>query len=505
MLLFLLDFIYIAEGIVTTVKEYLQKIDKVIAESVYKDNWESLSRYPVPEWYKKAKFGAFIHWGAYSVPSYMNEWYPRFMYYKMHPIHWHHVKTYGKDFQYRNFIEQFTAPRFDPKEWISLFKEAGFKYVMPVGEHHDGFKMYDSDLSRWTTVKQAMGRDVLGELRAECLKQGVEFATSSHRAEHFWFMNGGSTLGYPNEVTDPEYKDLYGPAFNLYQSNDVRAMAKSEHGITPTDAWMEDWLASSAELIDKYRPSTLFFDWWISHHAFRPYVKRFLAYYYNRSLEWGQEVCVQYKADAIMYNASIFDCERGQLPGVSPYIWQCETATAKNSWCYCTTNHYKSPEEIARMFCDVISKNGNFVLNVGPKPDGTICEEDVHILKELGKWTTKNAEAIWGTSPYKVFGEGNIDKGGSFKDNPKYTKKDFRYTFKAGHVYAFAMMQDKKGVYKLKSLRDGRDTFHCIIKGIKLLGYDIEVKYELNEDNLTLKLGSSVDTAMPLCFDIEVD
>lgn len=489
----------------TTIKEYLAKVDKVIEEGVYKDNWESLAKYPIPEWYKKAKFGAFIHWGAYAVPAYMNEWYPRFMYYKLHPIYWHHVKTYGKDFQYRHFIEKFTAPRFNPKEWVSLFKEAGFRYIMPVGEHHDGFKMYDSDLTRWTTVKQAMGRDVLGELREECLKEGLEFATSSHRAEHYWFMNGGRTIGYQNDVTDPQYKDLYGDAFNLYDKNDLRSMIKAERGITPTAEWMEDWLASSAELIDKYRPSTLFFDWWISNHAFRPYVKKFLAYYFNRSLEWGKEVCVQYKADAIMYNVSIYDCERGQLPGVSPYIWQSETATARNSWCHCTTNRYKTPDEIARVFCDVISKNGNFVLNIGPKADGTICKEDTHILKELGKWTKKNADAIWGTGPYKFSGEGGGGKNGSFKDRPKYTKKDYRFTCKTGHVYVFAMMPNKKGVYKIESLRKGRDTSYCIFKNVRLLGYDNKVTFEQGDKYMLLKLDTPVQSAMPLCFDIEVD
>lgn len=184
-------------------------------------------------------------------------------------------------------------------------KMTGARYVMPVAEHHDGYKMYDSELSRWTTVKQAMHRDVLGELKRECEKQGVVFAASSHRAEHFWFVNGAKTIGYKNDATDPEYEDLYGPCANVNKRNDLLTLLKQEKGIVPTKEWLTDWLVSSCELIDKYRPATLFFDWWVMNEAFRPYMKKFLAYYYNKSLEWGKEVCVQYKSDAIMYKTVI--------------------------------------------------------------------------------------------------------------------------------------------------------------------------------------------------------
>lgn len=147
---------------------------------------------------------------------------------------------------------------------------------MPVGEHHDGYKMYDSDLSQWTSVKQAPHCDFLGELRKECDKQGVTFATSSHRAEHFWFLNGGRTVGYDNEVLDEKYRDFYGPAHNIHKINNLHNLLKQEHGITPTKEWLEDWLVNSCELIDKYHPETLFFDWWVMNYAFRHYMKNSL-------------------------------------------------------------------------------------------------------------------------------------------------------------------------------------------------------------------------------------
>ena len=484
--------------------EYLEKIDSVIENGRYKDNWESLSAYPVPTWYKNAKFGVFLHWGVYSVPAYYSEWYPRLMYYKGNPVYWHHKKKYGKDFNYRDFVPMFKAEKFDAEKWVSILKSAGAKYIMPVGEHHDGYKMYDSDLSQWTSVKQAPHCDILGELKKECDKQGVTFATSSHRAEHFWFLNGGRTVGYDNEVLDEKYRDFYGPAHNIHKINNLHNLLKQEHGITPTKEWLEDWLVNSCELIDKYHPETLFFDWWVMNYAFRPYMKKFLAYYYNRSVEWDKEVCVQYKSDAIMYNVGIFDRERGQLAATSPYIWQSETSTAYNSWSYCTTNKFKTASKIAGTFVDVISKNGNFVLNLGPKADGTFCEEEMQILEKLSDWTAKNKEAIWGTQPYKIFGEGKKHGNGSFNEKYNYSRKDYRFTYKTGSIYIFALKPDRT-TFKIKSLKYSGDMFAADIKSVEVLGYNQNLHYERNNRCLKIELDSPIETDMPLCFKVSID
>lgn len=488
------------------IAEYLKTIDAVVANGKYQDNWESLAAYPVPAWYRQAKFGVFIHWGAYSVPAYLSEWYPRMMHYRGNPTYWHHKRKYGKTYPYRKFIEAFKGEKFDADAWVKLFKKAGMRYVMPVAEHHDGYKLYDSALSRWTTTQQAMGRDVLGEIKNACEQEGLVFACSSHRAEHFWFLNGAKTLPYHTETLDAAYQDLYGECHNVQKGNNLVAMLKQEKGIVPSKEWLEDWLVHSAELIDKYRPETLFFDWWIMNHAFRPYFKKFMAYYYNRSLEWGKEVCVQYKSDAAMYNTAIYDVERGQLEGISPYIWQSETSTARNAWCYTTGNIWKTPQEIACVFADVIAKNGNFVLNVGPKADGTFCEKETAILEALGVWTKRNEAAIWGTAPYKVFGEGKGKKGGSFKDRFRPSKKDFRYTYRTSHIYAFALKPNKKGVYRMRMLNGGRDSFSFAIQSVRVLGYDCSVRYKVKKKYLELVLeGTLPETRMPLCFDIHVD
>lgn len=480
----------------------LAEVDEVAAGGKYSADWESLATHPVPEWYKKARFGVFIHWGAYSVPAFINEWYPRLMHYRGNPVYWHHVKKYGRDFPYLKFIEMFTAPRFSPEEWISAVKGAGARFIMPVAEHHDGYKMYDSALSRWTTPKQAMHRDVIGELKAAAEKEGLVFTTSSHRAEHFWFLNGARTLGYHTPALDDRNSDLYGPMVNVENKNDPVHMQRGERGIVPTEEWLKDWLAHTAELVKKYRPKALYFDWWVWIKEFRPYMKKFLAYYYNLAETWGEEVVVEYKSDALMYGAGVYDRERGQLDGFSPEIWQSDTSTAKNSWCHATTNIYKKPADIAAVMADVISKNGVFVLNIGPKADGTLAEKDVGILAELGRWTSANAEALFESSPYKRYGEGRRHKAKSFGDNLRYTSRDIRYTYKPSHVYAFVLRPSKRGVYKLKSFRADRDECGFIIKGVTMNGK--EVKW-LQTAKALIVTTPPPESDMPVVFDISID
>jgi alpha-L-fucosidase len=155
----------------------LKKVDTVDQQGPFRADWESLQKYEVPEWYKDAKFGIFIHWGAYSVPAFGNEWYPRNMYVPGSPEYKHHVATYGPQdkFGYKDFLPMFKAEHFDPAAWAELFKKSGAKYVVPVAEHHDGFAMYDSGLSDWTAAKMGPHRDTTGELGKAVRAAGTAF------------------------------------------------------------------------------------------------------------------------------------------------------------------------------------------------------------------------------------------------------------------------------------------------------------------------------------------
>ena len=235
-------------------KPYLEKIEKVIAEGPYKDDWDSLSSFTVPAWYPKAKFGIFTHWGLYSVPAYNHEWYSRCMYVETDDCFKHHVETFGpqKDFGYKDFIPMFTAPEFDAEEWIKLFKKAGARYYVPVAEHHDGFQMYKSELSEWNAYEKGPKRDIIGELKAAADKEGIILCASSHRAEHWWFMGHGKD--FDSDVKEPmERGDFYWPAAPEPDQQDLRSTPY------PSEEFLNDWLVRTVEIIDRYQPAYLYF------------------------------------------------------------------------------------------------------------------------------------------------------------------------------------------------------------------------------------------------------
>lgn len=484
------------------VKEYLKTIDRVIEEGSFKDNWESLSKFKMPEWYREKRFGIFIHWGVYSVPAYFNEWYPRLMYKKGEQAALYHEKTYGRNFEYRHFIEKFKPEKFDADEWIRIFKESGAGFIMPVGEHHDGIKMYKSELNRWN-MGDLNGRDYMKELHDACDRADIGFCISNHRAEHYWFFNGARKFYPGSEVCSDEYCDLYGPAF-MPQSKNID---KTDKEIFASEEYLEEWLASACEMIDRCKPLAVYFDWWVHKDEFRPYLKKFVAYYYNRGVEWGKEVAVFYKWGALFDGCGIFDVERGQIDGVSPQLWQNDTAIAKNSWGYTDNNSFKSPAEIIRNMIEVFSKNGCYMLNTGPKSDGTIGDEEKAVLLEIGKWMKTNSEAVYGSYPFEVCHfEGKKKKNGSFKENKKFGKKDFCFTQKPGKIYIFPMGNHLKETVTVKSLRRANEGgIRYKIKNIHILGDKRKLEFTQTEKALKINLNKTINNAVPVCICVEVE
>lgn len=487
--------------------EYLKLIDKVISDGKYKDNWGSLYEYGLPDWYLKSKLGIFIHWGVYSVPEYHSEWYPRLMYYNKSIVHSHHVKKYGKNYDYSRFIDDFKAEKFNSTEWVKLFKDMGADFLLPVGEHHDGFKMYDSDLSPFTSVKMGPHRDIIGELKSECEKQDLTFTVSSHYAER-WFYFNNARLGADNEIVRGEKPELYGAAYkpdNIHNSVKLNAFTFGKDNV-PSVEWLEDWLVNTCELLDRYKPHSLWLDWWVGTKAFKPYMRKMLAYYYNRSIEWGYKVCVQSKGDSVLFGQGIFDCERGQLDGAKHFKWQSETATSYSSWGYTKDSKFKTPEQIACNFIDVISKNGVYVLNFGPKADGSFCAEELDIIAKFGKFINTHKDIIHNAVPYRVYGEGAKHKHGSFKEKIQYTEKEFRFLYDTDKLYVFALKQSKNNVYKIFSLADQHYTANYIYKGARVVGSDSKVTLNPTSKYLEITLDKHIENNnMPICIELEVE
>jgi alpha-L-fucosidase len=457
----------------------------------YEATWESIRNYSVPEWYQDAKFGIFIHWGVYCVPAFANEWYPRNMYIQGTPEYEHHLKTWGphNQFGYKDFIPLFKAEKFDPANWAALFKQAGAKYVMPVAEHHDGFAMYDCSYSQWTAAKMGPKRDILGELAQAVRRQGLLFGLSCHRAEHWFFMNGG--MEFNSDVRDPRYYDFYGPAKPGPAMEETEKWMSKDWRPRPDGKFMEDWLARTCELVDKYQPQVVWFDWWIEQAVFEPYLQRFAAYYYNRGLEWGKGVAINHKFQSFPEGAAVFDVERGGLKGIRPYFWQTDTAVGKNSWCYVEDQDYKTSTSLIHDLVDIVSKNGALLLNIGPRPDGTIPEGDRRILLDIGSWLAVNGEAVYGTRPWVIFGEGPTEViEGAFQDTKRteFTSRDVRFTTKGEGLYAIVLGWPENGEVVIESL--GADQAHepAVIQQVTLLGADEALEWSRGASGLRVKL-----------------
>lgn len=489
-----------------TTQDYLELIDKVNEQGKYKADWESLAHHKVPEWYIHDKLGLFIHWGIYSVPACGSEWYSRHMYDPSTREYEHHRRTYGeqKDFGYKDFIPMFKAEKFDASEWVSLFKKAGIKYVMPVAEHHDGFAMYDTEFNCWNAKEMGPCHDVVGELKAECEKQGLTLCASTHRAEHYFFMNMGRIID--SDVNDENYRDFYRPAVYCkeFHSQDLHKYSADAYAKGASKEWLEDWLVRTCELIDKYQPAVLYFDWWIHNHSFKPYLKKLAAYYYNRAEEWGKEVTINYKHEAFPPTVATFDVERGALSGISPLYWQTDTAIGKKSWGYTEDNEFKSSRQIISDLIDIVSKNGNLLINIGPKPDGSITKEETKVLLDMGEWLTVNGEGIYGTTFWKTFGEGETNaEEGFFKDNEEkpFTSEDFRFTYKNGYLYAFQMRPSK--TVRIKTLKK-RNSHDYLIEGVELLGSEEKITFDRNGECLEINLKNDPETDLPICFKIAI-
>jgi alpha-L-fucosidase len=466
----------------------LQDVDTVNHQGRFRADWESLQQYETPDWYRDAKFGIFIHWGVYSVPAFGSEWYPRMMYVKDSNEYKHHIETYGPQdkFGYKDFIPMFKAEHFDPAAWAELFKKAGAKYVVPVAEHHDGFSMYDSGVSDWTVTKMGPHRDTTGDLAKAVRAAGLHFGLSSHRVEHNFFLGPGRSI--PSDVNDPQFAALYGPAHNWVMNSSGTPLNNDFTFVS--SAWADDWLARAAELVEKYHPDVFYFDWWIGQSTIRPNLTRFAAFYYNSSLKYGDHIgVINYKDYAMQEHSGVLDIERGQLGDLRPFPWQTDTSVSNKSWGYIKNDTFKSPEFVVHQLIDIVSKNGNLLLNIGPRSDGTIPEEVQKVLLDVGAWLDVNGEAIYGTRPWRIYGEGPTKVStGAFHDTEttKYSPEDFRFTTKSDVLFVIGLAWPTSGEAVVHSITT--TAGNKPIENVALVGGDGKLQFEQRADGLHIKL-----------------
>jgi alpha-L-fucosidase len=472
-------------------KRVLDLADATTAAGPFRDDWDSLDTHRVPDWYRDAKFGIFVHWGVFSVPAFGSEWYSRNMYlpHDTDPTdhdYAHHVATFGPQttFGYKDFIPRFRMERFDPAAWAVLFRKAGARYVVPVAEHHDGFALYASRLTEWNAANMGPHRDLFGALATAVRAQGLYLGASSHRAEHDWFFDGGRT--FPSDVNDPRFAGLYGPAQQRrLESNDDAAVGKDFTYVSR--AFREDWLARTAEIVQLYHPDLLYFDWWVGSPDFRETERRFAAFFYDDAAHRHQPVVMNYKFNNMRDGSGVLDVERGELPGIRPEPWQTDTSLSNESWGYIDNDTYKQPEPLIHELIDVVSKNGNLLLNIGPRADGTIPEAAQQTLLAIGAWLDTNGEAIYATRPWHQFGEGPTQlASGSFQDKKEkpFTPADFRFTTRAGNLYAIELGWPPTNEAIIHSLPSTGPK----VQTVSLLGYAQTLTWHQQPDGLHIEL-----------------
>ena len=485
---------------VTFVTITAQKGKLPVAEGPFQAADESFQKFQCPEWFRDAKFGIWSHWGPQAVPR-QGDWYARRMYQEKDPAYKYHLEHYGhpSEFGYKDIIPLWKAERWDPEKLMALYKKAGAKYFVSMGSHHDNFFLWDSRIHKWNAVNMGPKKDVVGLWKAAAQKQGLKFGVSEHLGASFtWFQaahgsdSQGDKKGVPYDGADPRFSDLY----------HAPTMPDDKAWLTNNLVFQIEWFSSIKELIDNYHPDLLYSD---SAMPFEDVGRSLIAHYYNQDIAANNGTLnVVYTCKQESGGKWIQDVERGVLDTVSPYPWQ--TDTSIGDWYYRTGQKYKSANEVIQMLVDIVSKNGNLLLNVVQTPEGDLEPDMLQILEEVGVWTSANGEGIYGTRPWLTFGERSPEskavKRGRFNEDYAFNAKDIRFTTKDGILYAFCLGAPKEDIV-IKSLGKNSKLTTRQVASVKMLGSDVKIRWSRSENGLIIRKPSKLPQWQVLGFRIE--
>jgi len=507
-----------------------------MAPGKFQPTWESLQQYEAPEWFRDAKFGIWAHWGPQCQPE-MGDWYARQMYQsgspnpttgeiKPNPIYNFHAARYGhpSKFGFKDVIHSWEAERWDPAKLMALYKRAGAKYFMALANHHDNLDLYDSKYQPWNSVNVGPHKDLIGGWAEAARRNGLRFAVSVH-ASHAWnwyeVAQGSDPAGplkgvaYDGKLTAADGRDQWWDGLDpqdLYAQNHLPADANWEwkpktpgpaegpDPRLPDQAYLNKFYNRTVDLISRYHPDAIYFD--DTHLPFHPYSDvglRLAAHFYNHSMALhggtNEAVINGKKLSPEQRRAMVYDIERGKAREILPQPWQ--TDTCIGDWHYKRSRYesdgYKKSADVIRMLVDIVSKNGNLMLNIPLRGDGSIDAREVLLLEDIAAWMDVNSEAIYATRPWKIFGEGpstqNAAEKGQFdgqKDVTPYTAQDVRFTTsKDGKtLYVIALGWPADGKLTIKSLATGSPHLPGDIGTVKLLGPKGRVDAKRTPDGL---------------------
>lgn len=496
-----------------------------IAPGPFEPTWESLAQgYQCPDWFRDAKFGIWAHWSAQCVPE-QGDWYARHMYIQGTPQYEYHVRTYGHPSQF-GFMELdnlWKADKWEPEKLMDLYVRAGAKYFVALANHHDNFDAYDSKYHAWNSVNVGPKRDIVGTWAKVARERGLRFGVSNHSAHAWhWFQ---TAYGYDGE--GPQAGVRY-DAFTLTKADGVGkwwegldpqelytgpniVMPDGVSGARAVAGWherndrpwterppemnpkfTETWFLRAQDLVDKYQPDLVYFDN-IGELPLGQAGLDIAAHYYNASRQWHDgklEAVLNVKGiDDERRPGIVGDIERGVAPDILPQPWQ--TCSCIGNWHYNRNARYKSVDQVVDMLVDIVSKNGNLLLSIPVRGDGTIDEREVAFLEGMAQWMAVNGEAIFGTRPWRRFGEGPTRaRGGMFSEGRggRYTGRDLRFTTKGNTLYAIALARPQ-GEAVVTSLATGAEGAPAgEITRVELLGHEGPLEFTRDAEGLKIKL-----------------
>lgn len=477
---------------------------------------ETFKQYQYPIWFRDAKFGIWSHWGPQAVPR-QGDWYARKMYesdirnrktnqftgnssreYQYHLEHFGHPSKFG----YKDIIPLWKAERWDPDSLMRLYKRVGAKYFVSMGTHHDNFFLWNSKIHRWNSVNMGPKKDVVGLWQQAAKKEGLRFGVSEHLgASYTWFQTSrgadktGPMAGVPYDGNNPEFEDLYHPKT---ADDDFDWLTKNPEN-------QQNWLSCITELIDMYHPDLVYSD---SELPFGEVGRKMVSHLYNSDIEHnkGKLEAVYTCKHSVSQGRWVMDIERGAMDSISRDPWQ--TDTSIGDWYYRTGQKYMTGTEVIQMLVDIVSKNGNLLLNVVQTPEGDLEQDVMEILEEIAIWMENNSEAIYGTRPWKIYGEGpstqNQEKGrfGGVKDVRPYESADIRFTAKGEVVYAFCMKNPER-VIEISSLGRDAKAGGKSVSSVRMLGSNEKIKWNQESGSLVIEKPLTLPAWQVITFKVE--
>lgn len=519
----------------------VSEADEPMATGRFTPSWESLADYEVPEWFRDAKFGIWAHWGPQCVEG-SGDWMAREMYMEGSAKYKYHVENYGhpSEFGFKDILPLFKAEKWDPEKLVALYKRVGAKYFFVLGNHHDNFDLWDSKYQEWNSVRIGPRRDILAEWEAACRRNGLKFGVSLH-ADHAWtwyepsrrYDRHGALAGVPYDgnLTKADGGGKWWEGLdpqNLYAQNHPESRATWADGMIhsqwawgngaalPTEAFCTNFYNRTLDVINRYNPDLLYFD--VTGVPFYPVSDaglKIAAHFYNHNekTNGGDMTAVMFGKILTdrQKEALVWDVERGAPNNIPEKPWQ--TCTCIGDWHYNNSvyenNAYKPASTVVKMLADVVSKNGNLLLNIPLRADGTFDEKEEAVLDGIAGWLDVNGEAIYGTRPWHIFGEGPIAES-DIKLNAQgfnegaYAKAgsgEIRFTRTARHLYAIVLAWPEDSKVDIMSLGSESGTAPRKIRKVELLGYG-KVPFTRDDDGLHLSIPADAPRSIAPVFRI---